>query len=103
MQSKYGKDGLVAVSVNVAEDPVEVTAERVTKFLEKNKAAGVMNVKLEEKLEFWKEKFHNEGILPSVFVFNRQGKYVRFPTAENELLDYKDVEKLAVQFLQEKP
>jgi hypothetical protein len=101
MHGKFQKDGLVAISVNL--DPLSEKANKdVLDFLEKTKAT-LVNVRLKEEPEFWGEKFGNQGALPTVFVFNRAGKYVRFPPSEEKPdFTYSDVEKVVVQFLNEK-
>ncbi len=100
MRNKWHKDGLVAISVNL--DPeYEKEKDRVIKFLEKGKATTI-NVHLDEDADFWGKKFENDGSLPTVFVFNRAGKYVRFPSPEKPDFDYGDIEKVVVEFLKEK-
>jgi hypothetical protein len=93
MQKKYGNDGLVAISVSL-DDPAEKDVkEKVTKILQKQKAA-FENFILDEKPEAWQKQFEIEGP-PCIFVFNREGKYQKFNTGEK----YDTIEKVVVQFL----
>jgi hypothetical protein len=98
MQHKHGKDGLVAVTVNIDEDKVE--KEKSEKFLRENKIA-VTNVLLDGSKDDAIEKLRVES-LPTVFVFNRQGKYVRFPNEKGDPFEHADVEKVVLEFLKEK-
>ncbi len=101
MQRKYQKEGLVAISVNL-DDLADKTDQDVLNFLE-GKKSTLINVRLNEKSETWAEKFGNQGVLPTVFVFNRAGKYVRFPLSEDKPdFTYADVEKVVREFLGEK-
>ncbi len=103
MHDKYGKDGLVATSVYVDQGESVANNARVVEFLQKQKGTKLVAVRLDEKFDFWAEKFRNDGILPGVFVFNKQGKYLRFPVEGREDSLYADVEKEVRAFLREKP
>src|SRR5262245_31153844 len=95
MHRKYGKDGVVAISVDV-DDPAEEDAkDKVLTFLTKQKAA-FPNFILDEKPEIWQEKF-DSATLPIVFVFDRDGKIAdKFGGGEDV---YVDVEKVVVDLL----
>ena len=102
MQNRYGKDGLVVVSVNL-DDPARVPLRaKVEKFL-KDQKATTTNLILDEKEEVVLKKFHFEGELPTVFVFNRAGKYVRFPSPGKEDFNHTDIAKQAAEFLKAGP
>jgi hypothetical protein len=95
LHEKYGKDGLVAVSVHLQDPPDTVSKpEGILKFLKKKKAAFT-NVMLDEPGEVWQEKFHVKT-LPSVFVFNKEGKWKQFKEDEKA---YDKVKKLVVDLL----
>jgi hypothetical protein len=92
MHKKYARDGLVAVSVSV--DPIEPGIEkRVLKFLQAQ-GATFTNLLLDEPPEVWQEKLHTIAV-PSIFVFNRQGKWTQF-TGE---INHEEIEKLVVELL----
>jgi hypothetical protein len=99
MHSKYAKDGLVAISVNLDDPGKKEDREKAEKFLRAKKAT-LTNVMLDEKPEDWaKEPLKIEG-LPTVFVFNPEGKIeVRFPNPDKEAFDYTDVEKVVKDLL----
>ena len=97
MQRKYARDGLLAVTVNVDEEKEQ--KDKAIKFLQQT-PIPVVNVLLDENQEVSTKKLQVDSF-PTVFVFNRAGKYVRFPS-EEKLFTYKDVEKVAVDFLNEK-
>lgn len=97
MQEKFAKDGLLVVSVNL-DDPTDPEArERARKFLE-SRNANTVNVMLDEKPEVAEKKLVIEG-LPTVFVFNREGRYARFPNADKPDFDHGDIEKLVTELL----
>src|SRR5262245_34622582 len=90
MHRKYGKDGLVAISVNLDplkddegkpnEAEVKGTALR---FL-KSAAATTINLLLDEPQDVWQQKLRIVAV-PTVFVFNREGKWVQFKSDDNSL------------------
>ncbi len=87
MHRQYAKDGLVVVSVSVDElkiDGEETKAKAaVLKFLQK-RGATFPNLLLDEPEELWHKKLRVIAV-PTVFVFNRAGKWVQFK-AEDESL-----------------
>jgi hypothetical protein len=93
LHDKYAKDGVVTLSVSL-DEPGD--REAALKFLQKNRAAFT-NLLLDEGQEFWQKKFNMDGP-PTVYVFNREGKWNQFLGAEH----YPEVEKLVVEFLKEK-
>jgi len=101
MQSQYAKDGLLVISVNL-DDPADAELrERVVKFLQ-SRNANTVNVQLTDPPDLWEKKLGIEGF-PAVFVFNRQGKYARFPSNEKAESDHTDIEKLVVELLKKAP
>lgn len=97
MHKKYGKNGLVAMSVSLDDPKDKDDKASVLKFLKAQKATFA-NFMLNETPEFWQEKLKIDGP-PSVFVFNREGK------VEKQFKDeftYADVERLAKKLLDKK-
>ena len=97
MHRKYGKQGLVAVSVSVDDVDDKDTPGEVMKFLRQQKATGP-NFLLNETPEDWQKKLKIDGV-PAVFVFNRAGqieqKYLEVP-------NHAEIEKLVEQLLRQK-
>lgn len=97
MHERYGKDGLVCVSISL-DNPKE--REAALKFLQ-GVRAHFTNFLLDEDLPTWQKKFDIIGP-PAVFVFDREGKRAgKFdhndPAKE---YTYPDVEKLVRSLLQ---
>jgi hypothetical protein len=99
MHQKYADKGLVAISVNLDDEPE--FRKKAEKFLKDNKAAFT-NLALDEPnlVEFWTTKF-NISALPCVFVFDRKGKWTAFKTEGAKEATYKDVEAFVVKLLAE--
>jgi thiol-disulfide isomerase/thioredoxin len=96
LQEKFQDKGLVIITVSI--DKKEST-ESANKFLTKNKIA-LRNLILDEPPEVWSKRFEASGV-PFSYVFDRQGKWVRY--REIDTPDYdKTVEKTLLQFLGEK-
>src|SRR5438874_10340217 len=97
MHRKYGKQGLIAVSVSVDDVDDKDTPGEVLKFLRQQKATFA-NFLLNETPEDWQKKLKIDGV-PAVFVFNRAGqieqKYAEIPT-------HAEIEKLVEQILRQK-
>jgi hypothetical protein len=98
MRRKYGKDGLVAMSVSL-DNPADAEArKRVLAFLEKSQAT-FPNFILDETEEFWQDKFKSLGP-PIIFVFDRDGRFTRFESSsETHPPEYDKVEKLVQELL----
>jgi hypothetical protein len=94
LHEKYSKDGLVCLSVSLDDPREKGKLARVQKFLEARKASFT-NVILDEDQEFWQKKFNFFGP-PCVYVFNQEGKWVRFVDDGEH---YPQIEKLVVQWL----
>jgi len=109
MQKKYGKDGLVSISVSIdkvdtktdKDDTPAKRTERVRKLLEKL-GSTIPNVILDEPQKLVDEKLRISSI-PCVYVFNRQGKWTKFGGDEDSVVRPPEVEKLVVELLREKP
>lgn len=104
MQHKYAKDGLVSISVSFDKiDDFTKTEqelkERVLRRLTLLKS-DLINVILDKGWDLAAEKFRIKAI-PSIYVFNRQGKWVQFG-GDGKAVDAPAIEKLVVQLLQEK-
>jgi thiol-disulfide isomerase/thioredoxin len=98
LNAKYGDKGFAAVSVSVDSEPDEAnTQKQVLSFLRRSKAAFT-NLLLNETADVWNKKLGNKEV-PIVFVFNRDGKWVRKYTDD---VDYGNIEKLVVELLKEK-
>lgn len=102
MHHKYGKDGLVVISVALddirdKDDPDAL--KRVNEFLRAKKATFT-NLLLDETTEFWQKQLRFIAP-PCQFVFDRKGKWTQFIPAEAEI-DQKVVEKLVVELLRQK-
>jgi hypothetical protein len=96
MQKKYVKEGLAAVSVALDDPDDKDVRKRLVKFLQ-NQNAAFTNLLLEEKPEFWQSKLHFEAV-PCVYVFNREGQWIRFEGS----IEYSEIEKKVVELLKKK-
>ena len=108
MHQKYGKDGLVVVSVSLdlaiardGEDNVnpEEVRKTVAGFLQKRNA-GFGALILDEPNKLLQEKLHFIAA-PCAFVFNRQGQWTQFAGDRNEF-DEQKIEKHVQEVLKEK-
>jgi thiol-disulfide isomerase/thioredoxin len=105
IQRKYGKDGLAVISVSL--DPLAENEqpakrkERVLTRLRKLQAKGIANLLLDESTEVVQKKLRIVEI-PSVYVFNRQGQWTHFSSEGGKDVSPKEIEELAVKWLQEK-
>lgn len=72
MQRKYGKDGVVALSVSL-DDPTDKEVDaRILKFL-RAKDADFTNLRLDEPSDLWSDRLKID-LPPAVFVFDREGR-----------------------------
>jgi len=101
MHRKRSNEGLVVITV--ALDPLEDEAAevkgRVLKFLTKQQATFT-NLLLDETDEVWQKKLRFESA-PSVFLFNRQGKWAHFKAQDLED-DPMKLDRMVDEFLKEK-
>lgn len=103
MQNKYGKDGLVVISLSTDEiEPAkgEEVRKNVLKTLTKMKATFPINVILDEPADLIQQKLHYISS-PCLFVFNRQGYWTQFKSDDAEIR-HEDVEKTVLQYLKER-
>lgn len=101
MQEKYGNKGLVVISVSVDDVTDKDKVEKANEILTKRKLP-FRNLLLDEPTDFWPKKFETDS-LPLYYVFDRNGKWVRFhPSQFKEDTLYVDLEKNVVQMLGEK-
>jgi hypothetical protein len=100
MQERYGKDGLVCLSVSV--DAPDRKAG-VLAFLGKQKAT-FPNYLLDEDAAVWQNQWKIKGP-PAVFVFDRAGKRAgKFDSDDPDRPGTpEDVENLVKQLLRQKP
>ncbi|SRR6266540_1463292 len=102
MHEKYGKDGLVCVSVSVDDAEDKDARDAVLTFLQAKKATFT-NYLLDEKTEVWQSEWTMKAP-PVVRVYGRDGKLAR--QFDNDDPDnqytYEDVEHLVRKLLQEK-
>jgi hypothetical protein len=107
MREKYAKDGLVIVTVSV--DPKYATRykpavdDTIRELLGKHKLTSVINLILDAS-EGVVEKQLRSDSTPSVYVFNREGKWRQLLPRDDEELDafHKRVEDLVVKLLKAK-
>ncbi|MFO0865449.1 MAG: TlpA disulfide reductase family protein [Gemmataceae bacterium] len=98
LQAKYAGQGMVVVTVSVDE---KESHERAAAVLRKKGMASTRNLLLDEELEVWQKKLPIES-LPSVYVFDRRGKWTRFEGKGDRELSYDEVEAAVQPLLQEK-
>src|SRR5208282_4001625 len=95
MHRKYAADGLAAVSVSLDDElDKPETREKIGKFLEKRQATCknlVLNVEVDE----WQKKLDVAGP-PIIYVFDREGKWVKRFTGE---FDFAEIERVALDLL----
>jgi hypothetical protein len=100
MHRRYGKDGLVCVSVSV--DEAE-NKDKALAFLKKREAAFA-NYLLDEKAEVWQNKLKLTGT-PAVVLFGKDGNLVR-KFEDNDAdhpFSYDDVEAVVRKLLSGSP
>jgi thiol-disulfide isomerase/thioredoxin len=102
MQKKYADKGLVVISVwlDDASDPELVASAH--KFLTRHQSP-LRNLLLDEPSELWAEKFQYRS-LPFYYVFDRHGKWVRFPATDvkDGTVDYAVLEGVVAEMLNNK-
>jgi hypothetical protein len=98
MRKKYGKDGLVAVSVSLDDAKDKEARGRVIAFLEKVNAADVINLNLDEPTEVWQTKFKTVAP-PTLFVFDRENRIAHKEPADGKEVDHAAVEKKVQELL----
>jgi thiol-disulfide isomerase/thioredoxin len=104
LQSQYKKEGLVVISVSLDEmdEGPEAVKEKVRKILTSKKTNFAMNLILHEGGEVVEQKLRIQSV-PSVYIFNRDGKWIQLANTEKEERVKKEViEKLVVDYLGQK-
>jgi hypothetical protein len=97
MHNKHAKDGLVAMSVALDDPEDAKLMKNVREFLKEQKAT-FQNFVLNEPPEVWQDKLGIAGP-PAVFVFGPDGARVqKFPEPGKDV-NYKEIERLAVDLL----
>lgn len=96
LQERYGKEGVVCVSLTV--DPPSAH-DRALKFLEAQQAT-IPNYRIDEDEKVWQDHFDIGGP-PAARVYDRDGKLVRqFDTEDpDKPYDHTDVENLVKEIL----
>lgn len=95
MSQKYAKQGLVVISVSTDPDAqTKETQETALAFLKPMKATFT-NLLLDEPEAFWADKLGVDS-LPTVFVFNRAGRWRKFT---GEQANSEDIEALVAEWL----
>ncbi len=82
MQKTYGKDGVVALSVQVGSLDDEEKGKYLN-ILKDKKVTNLKTVVLNEKPEFWQKKLDFDNF-PCIYVFNQEGKWTRFRSQDKE-------------------
>jgi thiol-disulfide isomerase/thioredoxin len=91
LQDDYGKE-LVAIAVNLDDPNDKGLRVKNEKLLQTKGATNITTLLLDETEDAWQKKLKITS-LPTVFVFNPQGKYeVRYPEAKDDF-DYSDIDK----------
>ena len=97
MHKKYASRGFEVIAVSV-DDPKQV--ESAQTFLMRN-GSPFHHFLLNESPDYWSAKLKCAS-LPCYFVFDRQGRWVRFGGETGKNVDYDELEKLVVNLLTEK-
>jgi thiol-disulfide isomerase/thioredoxin len=100
MHKNFADQGFVLITVSVDEpnDPEKVEAANA--FLRKINSP-VLNLLLNEPIKNLSKTLDFERI-PCYYLFDRQGKWVRYGGDPNKDLDYEDLERTVVRLLNEK-
>jgi len=102
MHKKLANKGLVVISVSVDEADDKEKVKAANAFLNAQQPPFV-NLLLDEPHAFWSKKL-NFSIPPCYFVFDRQGKWVRF--SPNDFTDdaqfHKEMDATIERFVSEK-
>ena len=106
LQQKYGDKGLETITVEVGVRATEETPQKQKAWILNRLTRMKVNVPnfiLDEEPDFVVERLGTFAPYCCAFVFNRQGKWVRFSAAVSESrVDPMAIEKLVAKFLQEK-
>ncbi len=101
MQQKHGDKGLVVISVSLDDAKDEERVEGANKLLTRWKSP-LRNLILDDPTDAWTKKLDYVG-LPFYYVFDRQGKWVRYRGIDyKDGVPYDELESVAVRMLSEK-
>lgn len=102
MHKKYADKGLVIITVSADDAANPEKVKKANAFL-KRVESPFRNLLLDEPWDSWTKRLDVKA-LPCYYVFDRQGKWVRFPgkDAKDGEIDYAELEKVVVQMLNEK-
>jgi thiol-disulfide isomerase/thioredoxin len=97
MAQKYGSKGLAVITVSIDDyQKNPAVKDNLEKFLTKVDARAFTNLLLDEPEAFREQRLHFKSV-PTVFVFDRRGRWVQF----TDEVDPEQVEKTAVSLLGE--
>ena len=101
MHKRFAKDDFIALSVSLDDNARDAKVQQ--NVLKRLTASGAVftNVILDEDPEWSQKKLRCEG-LPSVYVFNRQGKWKQFTEFDDEGKTYEEIDRLVVEWLKQK-
>ena len=101
MHEKYADKGLVVITVSIDPSENQKAVDAANKFLNQVNAP-MRNLLLDEPEEVLQKQFDFVSI-PFYYLFDRQGKWVRYRSAEfKDGVPYAKVEEVVVQMLNEK-
>lgn len=98
LDTKYKKDGLLAISVSL-DDPADAEKRaKILKFLDKQKADQLTNVQIDDAWDFVAQKLGINAI-PCVYVFNQDGRIAGKWSDQTMAVDYAEIEKTVAGLL----
>lgn len=101
MQKQYADRGMVLITVSFDDPKEDESVKLATKFINRH-PAPVRHFLLDEPAELKEKKFAYVG-LPFYYVFDRQGRWVRFRGADSkDGVDYAHLRKVVEKMLDEK-
>ena len=100
MHKKYADKGLVVISVTVDNPQEPEQLEAAQNFL-RHVQSPFLNLHLQESPEVWTKTLDFVS-LPCYYIFDRQGKWVRFGGDSAKSINYDEVEKTIVAMLGER-
>jgi thiol-disulfide isomerase/thioredoxin len=100
LQKKYAEQGFVVISVSVDNAQEQEQVEVAQKFL-RQVNPPFLNLHLHESAELWTKKLDCSS-LPCYYLFDRQGKWIRFGGRADVTINYDDLESVVVRMLNEK-